>query len=248
MNLDKDKRWGIIGTVLFHLVVLIILFVVSISPPDPPRPVIGLEVNLGYSDQGMGEIQPEKPIETPSSNTKSQPKVSNEKVATQDIEESINLDKSKAKNVKNTKVDETKEPIIDNSKLFNPNKNYVKNSGSEGITNKPGDQGRENGSKTSTNYVGDGGEGDISWHLAGRKSHKLPKPVYNSDEQGTVVVKIWVNKDGKVVNARVNVTGTTTSSTQLQNLAISAALKATFNSNPEGPEVQTGTITYQFVL
>jgi TonB family protein len=61
-------------------------------------------------------------------------------------------------------------------------------------------------------------------------------------------VKIWVNQAGKVVNARVKVTGTTTSSTKLQNLAINAALKAKFNANPDAAEVQTGTITYQFIL
>ena len=247
MNLDKDKRWGIIGTVLFHLIVLAILFVVNLSPPDPPRPVIGLEVNLGYSDQGMGDIQPEKAAQTSTKQSKPQPKSTDEKVATQDIEESINLKNSKSKKVTPPTPVEPEEPKVDQKYIFTK-KNNTTSGGSEGITNKPGDQGRENGSKTSTNYAGDGGDGDISWHLAGRKSHKLPKPVYNSDEQGTVVVKIWVNKNGKVVNARVKVTGTTTSSTKLQNLAISAALKATFNSNPEGPEVQTGTITYQFVL
>jgi len=247
MNLDKDKRWGIIGTIIFHLVVLVILFVVNLKPPDPPRPVIGLEVNLGYSDQGMGDIQPKKAAQTNARQTKPQPKSSEEKVVTQDIEESVNLKNSKSTKVTPPTPTEPEEPKVDEKFLFTK-KNSKTNGGSEGVTNKPGDQGRENGSKTSTNYVGDGGDGDIAWHLAGRKSHKLPKPVYNSAEQGTVIVKIWVNKDGKVVNARVNVTGTTTSNTKLQNLAISAALKATFNSNPDGPEVQTGTITYQFVL
>jgi len=247
MNIDKDKRIGIIGTVLFHLVLLLVLFMVSLKPPDPPRAVIGLEVNLGYSDNGMGDIQPDKPVKSSVKKSKPQPKVSEEKVATQDIEESINLENSETKKVTTPEPTEPEEPETDERFLFKK-KNKSTNGGSEGITNKPGDQGQENGNKTSTNYVGDGGEGDIAWHLAGRRSHKLPKPVYNSSEQGTVVVKIWVNQAGKVVNARVKVTGTTTSSTKLQNLAINAALKAKFNANPDAAEVQTGTITYQFIL
>jgi len=247
MIIDKDKRVGIIGTIVFHIVVLIILFVVYLRPPDPPRPVIGLEVNLGYSDQGMGEVQPDKPSQTSAKQSKPQPKNIEEKVATQNIEETINLKNTDSKKVTPPTETVPEEPKIDQKYLFNKQSNAT-SGGSEGVTNKPGDQGQENGNKTSTNYVGDGGDGDIAWNLAGRKSHKLPKPVYNSDEQGTVVVKIWVNKSGKVVNARVKVSGTTTSNTKLQNLAISAALKATFNANPDGPEVQTGTITYQFVL
>lgn len=249
IDLDNNKRWGIIGTVMFHIALLLIMFLISMSPPDPPRPVIGLEINLGYSNEGMGEIQPDKPAETTSQQSTQQTKNTDEKLATQDTEESINLKNAKSNKVKPPTPVEPEKPKVDDKLIFS-NKQSSKSGSSQGITGKPGDQGGENGSPTSTNYVGaGGGNGDPAWHLDNRRSLSLPKPEYNSDEQGTVVVKIWVNNKGKVTNAKVQVTsGTTTSSSKLQNLAIKAALESVFNSNPEAPEVQTGTITYVFVL
>jgi TonB family protein len=246
-NLDSNKRWGIIGTVVFHIALLLILFMLSMKPPYPPRPEIGLEVNLGYSDQGMGEIQPKKAAVSEPKKTKPQPQKTDDKVVTQNTEESINLKSSKTTKKVETKPKEPEKPVVDKKYIFSKKSDSQKG-GSEGITNKPGDQGEKNGTPNSNNYVGGGGSGDIPYSLGGRIKKSIPKPVNNSEEQGTVVVKIWVNRDGKVTNARVQVKGTTTSNSQLQNIAIKAALKASFNSDPKAPEVQTGTITYVFVI
>ncbi len=256
LKIDNDKKKGIIGTVIFHIVVVLILFIVTLSPPDPPRPEIGMEVNLGYSDQGMGDVQPPKPVEkvTPKP-VETQPKKDN--VVTQDTEDAIKLDDSKTKEKKQTKeivkkVEEKKvekkDPVIDQKFVFKKTKKSTEG-GSEGITGKPGDQGKKNGSVDANNYTGEGGNGNgIAFSLSGRKAKKLTRPTNNSDEQGTVVIKIWVDRNGKVINARMKVAGTNTSSTKLQKLALDAAFKAKFNSNPDAAEVQTGTITYKFVL
>jgi len=256
LKIDNDRRRGIIGTVLFHIAVIVILFFVNMSPPDPPRPEIGMEINLGYSDQGMGEVQPPKPVEksTPKP-VEAQPKKDN--VVTQDTQESVKLDDSKTKVkeqpkeiVKEKEKEPEKEPekVINQDFVFKKKKKST-NGGNEGITGKPGDQGKSNGKPDATNYTGAGGNGNgISFSLAGRAAKKLAKPTNNSSEQGTVVIKIWVDRSGKVINARMRVSGTNTSSSNLQRLALEAALKARFNANPDATEVQTGTITYKFVL
>ncbi len=255
-NIDNDKRKGIIGTILFHIIVVVILFIVTLSPPDPPRPEIGMEVNLGYSDQGMGNVQPTKPIQnvSPKPIPQTQPKKDN--VVTQNTEESVKLDDNKTK-VKELPQEIDKkpeeEPEEEKKKAINQDFVFKKKAkstdgGNEGITGKPGDQGKENGKPDASNYTGKGGNGEgISFSLSGRVAKKLAKPTNNSDEQGTVVIKIWVDRTGKVINARMQVSGSTSSS-KLQNLAIAAALKARFNSDPNATEVQTGTITYKFVL
>lgn len=246
-NLDSNKRWGIIGTVLFHIALLLILFMISMKPPYPPRPEIGLEVNLGYSDQGMGEIQPKKAAVAQQHQSKPQPQQTDDKVVTQNTEESINLKSSKNNKKVEAKPIEPEKAVVDNKYLFSK-KADNQEGGSEGKTNKPGDQGKSNGTSNSDNYVG-GPSGDgIGYDLGGRTKKSIPKPVNNSEEQGTVVVKIWVNRDGRVTNARVQVKGTTSSNSSLQNMAIKSALKAVFNSDPSAPEVQTGTITYVFVI
>lgn len=244
--IDSNKRWGIIGTVVFHIALFLILFMINLKPPYPPRPVIGLEVNLGYSNQGMGNIQPKNVAAEQSQQSKPKTQQSDDNIVNQDIEESINLSDKKT----NTKVEpdpkEIEKPV--DKKFIFTNKPDSKEGGSEGKTDKAGDQGQSNGIPNSDNYVGGGGDGDVSYNLSGRNKKTLPKPINNSEEQGTVVVKIWVNRDGKVTNARVQVKGTTTSNSNLQNIAIKAALKAVFNSDPNAPEVQTGTITYVYVI
>ena len=66
-------------------------------------------------------------------------------------------------------------------------------------------------------------------------------------EQGKVVVTIWVNKQGKVIRALEGAQGTTISDFKLHALARDAALKAVFTPDPNAPETQKGTITYNFV-
>jgi len=91
--------------------------------------------------------------------------------------------------------------------------------------------------------MGDG----VSFNLEGRGSVHLPKPAYDTPEQGKVVVTIWVNKQGKVTRALEGAKGTTITSLKLRKLARDAALKAVFTPDPNAPELQKGTITYNFV-
>jgi TonB family protein len=93
-----------------------------------------------------------------------------------------------------------------------------------------------------------GGTGG-SFSLNGRSLGKggLPTPVYNVQEEGTVVIAITVNPAGQVVGADVQLKGTTTSNTALRKAALDAAKKARFNE-VEGANNQSGTITYKFKL
>lgn len=250
IEIDKNKRWGIIGTILFHVVLLFILVMISMKPPDPPRPSQGVEVNLGYSDQGMGDIQPDKPAETASQQPTPQPQSTDEEVATQDTEKTISLENTESTKVTEPTQDKPVEKQVDNKLLFSK-KNNATDGGSEGITGKPGDQGKANGNPNSNNYngdIGNGGDGDVAWTLIGRTAKKIIKPVNNSAEQGTVVVTIWVNGEGKVVNAKIKRNESNTSSTKLHKLAIEAAYKTSFDTDPNAIEDQKGTITYVFVL
>lgn len=116
-----------------------------------------------------------------------------------------------------------------------------------------GDQGNPNGDPNSRNYLGDGGEGNGQGHghgdlkggasLKGRKNTALPAPGQCS-AQGSVVVAIKVDRNGKVIDANfMRFKSTSVDDCNINN-AIIAARKATFNADPSAPEVQEGTITY----
>jgi colicin import membrane protein len=124
------------------------------------------------------------------------------------------------------------------------------NSQSAGDTGGSGTQGALTGDPNATNSTGTGqGSSGPGFSLQGRNLiGSLPKPVYNVQESGRVVVRIVVDREGRVTHAEHRLQGSTTTSSALINAAIDAARKARFNSDPNAPSSQEGTITYVFDL
>lgn len=92
-------------------------------------------------------------------------------------------------------------------------------------------------------------EGSANAHLKGRNVlGTLPKPSYNAQMEGIVVVQIKVDQYGNVTEAIPGAEGTTVTDKTLWNAARSAAMKAHFNQSASAPAVQSGTITYIFKL
>lgn len=104
-------------------------------------------------------------------------------------------------------------------------------------------QGASNGNSTTGAASGSPGYGE--YDLGGRGMiGSLPRPTYNVNESGKVVIYISVDAAGTVKNATIG-KGTTTSSQQLRNAARDAALKAKFKP-VSGNSLTPGTITYYF--
>lgn len=124
---------------------------------------------------------------------------------------------------------------------------------SQGVTFPGGNQGVTSGDPNASNY-GNGGSGSgnngsgVSYSLSGRTAKALPKPHYPGDDAGTVVVKVTVDKYGKVTSAEPGARGTTIANQTFWHEAKQAALKAKFNINEKAPAFQQGTISYRFVL
>jgi len=90
-------------------------------------------------------------------------------------------------------------------------------------------------------------EGQPSAKLEGRTTvGALPVPSFDAGDGGKVVVKIVVNRDGRVISAVAGAPGTTISDKTLREKARKAALGAQFNTSSTAPEAQEGTITYVF--
>ena len=121
---------------------------------------------------------------------------------------------------------------------------------SEGVAGGAGNQGTPTGTPGAPNYGPGGGPGNsnISYDLSGRTAQSLPRPVYDIQVEGKVVVEVTVDKSGKVINAVAGRPGSTTLDATLLRIAREAALRATFNKSSEATEIQKGTITYIFKL
>lgn len=288
----KNKAGGILGTILFHIGLLLLLLSLALKTPLPLPGEEGVLVNLGYDDNGLGVDQQE---EQASADIKPSPATANaepakEEYLTQDVEEAPSIKEKKVEK----KVEKKKEPekvikkpepepepvkeIVppepkpepkpqpDPKAMYKGNGNTGAKGGQEGQTGQPGDQGQPNGTPGATLYKGGGGEGQgggigkgtgtgpgdgsgsgISYSLGGRGSLTLHKPSYDSKEQGKVVVTIKVDKNGNVTSAVAGAKGTNVSDQTLWQLAKDAALKSKFASDPNAPETQIGTITYNFI-
>ena len=109
-----------------------------------------------------------------------------------------------------------------------------------------GTQGSPTGNASNGAATGVGGYGSFSLDGRSLGPGGLPKPVYNVQEEGRVVVNITVNPQGVVVVATIN-PQTNTINSALRKAALDAARKARFNAI-EGLTNQSGTITYNFKL
>lgn len=118
--------------------------------------------------------------------------------------------------------------------------------GSKGNTQGEGIQGSPTGNAATGATTGTGGYG--TFNLGGRSIGEggLPRPVYNVQDEGRVVVTITVNPAGQVIATSIN-RQTNTVNPALRKAAEDAAKKARFNA-VSGLNNQIGTITYYFNL
>ena len=107
-------------------------------------------------------------------------------------------------------------------------------------------QGSPTGNAAEGQSTGVGGYGTFDLNGRSLGPGGLPRPVYNVQEEGRVVVTITVNPAGQVVHTSIN-KRTNTANASLRKAAEDAARKARFNA-VGGVNNQTGTITYYFKL
>ena len=92
-------------------------------------------------------------------------------------------------------------------------------------------------------------DGTPNAHLKGRSVlGALPVPSYAVQDEGKVVVDIWVDNYGNVTKAIAGGQGTTVNNQALWAAARAAAMKSHFNQSADAPALQQGTITYIFKL
>jgi TonB family protein len=267
--MGKSKR-GIIGTIAFHGGILAIIIGFGFNVPDPPPGEEGILINFGTDESGFGETEPmaseiPEPSPPPPAQEPSVPNETSDEIISQDFEEAPVVEAQET--VKQERVEETQvEEVLEESEetpeppkeeprkpderaMYKGRADTEKTAGNEGITEGDGNQGSISGSPDSDNYLDGLSGGGIDFSLTGRSPvGSLPKPEYNVQEAGKVVVKIRVNREGVVTWAEAGAQGTNTLNKELLEAARKAALKARFNRSPNAAFTQQGTITYHFVL
>lgn len=223
---------------------LLLLFCIltGYMPPDPPIPEEGVEVAMGFNEAGLGDEAPSM------AHPQLQQSSTANEYSTQQHESSVALpNNSKGRTTHPKSDDNTKADQKDNinSKALYPGRKNNSSAGQgQGDSYGNGQQGSENGTLGSRNYNGKGGNG--SFDLSGRSSVSLPLPPKDFSREGRIIVKIWVDQQGKVTKTSAPEQGSTITDPTMVRQAEQAARRSLFNADPNAAVMQTGTITYVY--
>ncbi|MBU2922255.1 energy transducer TonB [Winogradskyella psychrotolerans] len=120
--------------------------------------------------------------------------------------------------------------------------------GGEGPDSQGGNKGQLDGDPYAPSYFGGSGpgKGGVGYGLGGRG---IPsKQIYKQDcnEYGLVVVRIQVNRQGKVIKAEAGIKGTTNTDPCLLEPAKKIAMSHKWPADPEAPTTQVGFVSINF--
>lgn len=274
----KHERNSAKITTLIVVILVLLIFVVGPQYMDPPEEYgVAVNFGTTDFGKGniqpkeLIKAQPKEVIEEPKveetkqETTKANPKT--EDVLTNESPESIAIKKQKAAEAKakaeaerverekrkaeekKLREEEEKKKKLD-ALIGGVSNSDGNDTGSEGNDNKAGDKGQLNGDPYApSHFGGDGpGKGDVDYGLNGRV--RLSKNTVKQDcnEEGRVVVKIIVNRSGKVIKAEPGVQGTTNSASCLLRPAKETALSYKWQADSKAPNEQIGFIVIDFSL
>lgn len=275
MKFNKDDLYSLLGSVGFHLLILLVLSLTILSTVVPEEDS-GVLVNFGNVDEAAGTFEPLNTGQEPMEETTPPPpptpavETAKEELVTQDVEESVALAEAKKKKEEQRKKEEAikrEQDRIQKEKLEQQRLADAQRQKELAIKNKvagafgagsaagssqgsgqtgTGNQGSPFGNSDHGANDGVGGMGNLS--LNGRKSiGPLPEPKYKGQQEGQIVIEITVNWEGIVTKTHIQVKGTNIGDENMRKSAEDAALKAKFEKKP-GSIDQIGTITYRYKL
>ena len=264
LETEEEKKSFAITSAIFVILVFLCLFL-GLTYMDPP-PDNGIAINFGTSDVGQGEIQPTEAIQSAPQPTVSEPVTSQvDEVLTQDEDAPVVVTPKKDTKKPTEKPKDPVKPKVETQKLPSKETNNALDAllngkkadgtaqGGHGDDGLPGDKGDPNGSLYANSFYGNGtgngtGSGNgTGWGLAGRKLAGNTKKQQDCNEEGKVVVKIWVNRSGNVIKAERS-QGTTNTNPCLVNPALETAKSFKWQADANAPETQIGFVVINFKL
>ena len=261
---DNDragKRAGILAAAAYVALWVVLMLVVNITL-NVKETGEGILIDFGDTEQAGGSMATAQP--QPSENRRpanTPPAVHPEDMMTQEIEDAPEVPREQPQPQQRPAESQQpqqqqqqasppaeEQPRQPDQRALFPGNNRQGNSDSQGTSEGTGRQGSQDGTPGADPAGTGTGQGGTGFSLAGRSIvGSLPQPRYGPNKSGRVVVDITVDATGKVIRAVPRGQGSTTNDSDLISAAVDAAGKARFNV-VEGDGLQTGTITYNFIL
>jgi periplasmic protein TonB len=245
---NRNKRAGLIGTILFHIILFLLFLYFGLKTPVPIPEDRGATIEFGWSTTGSGEVETkvESPVQNQEQETVSKTTTQVEEMeeaAVTQTESAVSVPKETSK-PKPKEVVKDPEPTIskDLSKALDNVWSTPAGGGSQGTSGGAGNEGSPDGA------IGKGvlGGGQGEWELSGRglvSGHSIK----DTKEDGIVVLDIKVDRQGNVLAATYSPLSNTTSQ-YLVNKARTAALQYKFSPSSSAAIEQQGRIRFIFQL
>lgn len=275
MKFNKDDLYSLLGSVGFHLLILLVLSLTILSTVVPEEDS-GVLVNFGNVDEAAGTFEPLNTGQEPMEETTPPPpptpavETAKEELVTQDVEESVALAEAKKKKEEQRKKEEAikrEQDRIQKEKLEQQRLADAQRQKELAIKNKvagafgagsaagssqgsgetgSGNQGSPFGNSDHGANSGVGGSGSYSLNGRSIGAGGLPRPEYLGQDEGRIVIDITVDPKGNVISATI-AKKTTIDNASMRRSALEAAKRAKFNSI-SGSNNQSGSITYRYSL
>lgn len=238
IQIYKRNIYGVIGTLLFHILVVGIFLLAEVNLKsniyeeailiDFPDEIIEEEIPIEEPEMMAAQMSASLISRTnaPSArgNLPSNRTASRESFFDEDYQQEV----ENARKLSQDVTRQLEKEIPDLSKIKMP----------EQVT-----EGMDPDSIKNVIYTGDS---NIEYNLDNRYHLRLPIPIYLARGGGTVVVDISVNRQGRVISATPRQSGSV-SDQQVYLYAQAAAQRTVFNTDATAPNPQQGTIRYTFV-
>lgn len=243
------KEWlvahqvGLLGTVIFHLLILIVVLLLKLNPVKNTDSSIFVEFQ---QPPVAMERNPQQMAEELLKQSKSQPAQSKGSDASQvrNVAVNSNLDKLTDKLVddKYGKSNPVYEEARQLEERMRSNQALYKKA--QEASKMPSQQQSQAGPRSSSEKAYRGAS-VLAYSVEGRQGTFLPVPAYLCEGGGDIVVDIVVNQKGYVTDASIS--SRTTGSECLFSEALKAARRSRFTMDAKVPASQRGSITYRFL-
>jgi outer membrane biosynthesis protein TonB len=270
----RNRRIGFFTSLGIHAALLLLfLFAMAWRAPDPPLPEFGIILNVGFDDQGSGDVQSDQPATEPEVQVDDEPeeitpvepqpvvedkpvdKVEQTEVITSKVESPVVVEKKeekvkeepKPKEPEKLKTEFTKD---DAKKSDQQATNKGEKTPSEGDdTDKTGNKGEPkgtldpNGQYKGTPGGGGGGDG-MSLSMSGWTWSKTPDTDIPDNESGRVVFEIECDDSGEIIGIKTLERGVNAATEQrLKSAIMKTSLMRTVDGG-QIPERSKGTVTF----
>lgn len=229
--MQRNITTGILGTVAFHLFVLVFFLAVKLTDLKSEKAKALIEIEFKQEEFKPEEQRPERKLMEQelldfTKNIRSNA-ISN--LASEKLNEQISTAKYEQDVMKEMGIQELK-PKYEQTEKNNyqsvqssppPSKEEVKKDPSYGVTR-------------------------ISYLITPKRNHSyIPRPIYKCEGGGTIIIAIAIDQLGSVLDAQIK--SSSTSEDCIMELALESARNAVFETDYNAPKKATGTITYVFV-